>query len=155
MKKFKAFSLLEVMIVLAISGIMMISISQGSRLLQQAKIYKTVAQISNIRSISLSSVSIDASDEEIWQELISKNILSKNDKKAAVGGIFLFEDQKLFLAGNKNKSGILSSSQAKNIKEQIDGTTSNEEGIVKILSDSRVAAESSNNSSIYFLEIEM
>lgn len=119
MKKTKAFSILESIIVLAVMGLLMASVTQGTKLLKQAKIQKTIAQISLIKTIPLDELDIDISNEEFWEYLVKEKKLSPSDTKPAMGGVFLFENQKLILAKNKQKDGCLSRATAIQLEKQI------------------------------------
>ncbi|WP_342261777.1 prepilin-type N-terminal cleavage/methylation domain-containing protein [Alphaproteobacteria bacterium endosymbiont of Tiliacea citrago] len=133
MKKLKAFSLLELMIVLSIMGILMISISQGNKLMNLAKVQKTINQITLLKNIDKNDLTIDAKNDEIWNQLIQANQISKKEQKPAVGGIFFFEDLSIvYLAANKDKKGILNLETAQKIKQEIDGTLEEDYGSIKI-----------------------
>lgn len=156
MKKAKAFSLLEMMIVLAVSGILMVSLSQGSKLLKEAKIQKAVTQISLLRNVCLTSTPIDASSNEIWNHLIQNEEVSENEKQSAVGGVFIFEDGNLILAADQKKNGLLTIATAQKIKNKIDGTIEEHTGIVTIkLGTNYPNHPIHNNEEAYLLEIKL
>lgn len=132
--KLKAFSLLEVMVVFGIMGILMVSISQGKRLMQQAKVYKTASQINQLilaKPAIESSIALDASNEDIWNELEKKQMINPDTKTPAIGGLFKFQDNELILSGIEGK-GVLTLALAESIKQSIDGTTETDKGIVTI-----------------------
>lgn len=119
MKKVKAFSILELIIVLAVIGLLMASVTQGTKLLKQAKIQKTIAQISLIKTIPLDELNLDTSNEEFWEYLVKEKKLSPSDTKPAIGGVFLFKNQQLILAKNKKEEGCLSRVMAIQLENQI------------------------------------
>lgn len=113
-KTFKAFSLLEVAISLAIIGVLTMAVIKGQDLLYQARIDKTVTQIESIK-LSIESFRstygqlpgdydgsdlaiskkggnrgfiIEAQNDAFWEHLEAAGLLTKKQSVPAIGGVF-------------------------------------------------------------------
>jgi prepilin-type N-terminal cleavage/methylation domain-containing protein len=142
MKKIKAFSLLEIAIVLSIIGIMATSVVKGYQVMQNAKVQKTVTQIEGIK------VAVDTyintynahpgpsgtPDKEFWKNLEDAELINSSMKTPAVGGSFKYENHEIELSGLGHEP-ILSLVEANKIKAQIDGSHK-AQGCIRIVPDS-------------------
>jgi len=101
MKKFKAYSLLEITIYIGIVGILMLFASKSVILFKQAKIQKTITQINSIQIAYQCQI-----NNEDLNAMIKKGYLTKEDITPSIGGYFemKFETEDKFLILRKSLS---------------------------------------------------
>lgn len=155
MKKFKAFSLLEVAIVLAIVGIMSLSVFKGYQMMNKAKLQKTANQIESLQvSIDIfkatygnvpgnykgnsipNIVSGDGTgilkpeeSDQFWVHLINADLIPSKFTPS-IGGIFIAKNLNgqnyIILTLNSDLAPALTYSEALSLKAQIVGGDEND-----------------------------
>jgi len=183
MRKFKAFSLLEVAISLTIIGIITMSIVKGLQLLHDAKLEKTTSQIENIK-IAIENFKntynqipgdysgfafgnsnqgndngiIDENEEKFfWEHLEQAELINKKQRSPIIGGIFTvknYEGQNFIIFSGPKGKPFLSLKDALKIKNKIDGTIELNYGSVKLVTTKFIKDNELDHNQKYNLYIE-
>lgn len=148
-KRFKAYSLLEIAIVLAIIGVIMLSIMKGQELVHQARIIKAATQIDVIMSKvttfqnTYASLPGDSNSPDLpaetpkgdgngiisgeetnlfFRHLISANLLNENQTKPIIGAFIIkYKDgtHYLVLAANNDESPLFTKAEAQKLVKNL------------------------------------
>ena len=123
--KFKANSLLEISIVITIIGVLMMSTFKGFDLLHKVKLDSLIVDTriihATISDIDIENLNTD-SEEEVWQEIYSNNIITKKSRKLNAGiKICLIKNGKTWEIVYKNSNNVskIIEKDAKYLKNQI------------------------------------
>ncbi len=144
--RIKAFSLLEVSVVLAIIGILSVAVLQGQKILFQAKIEKTAALINTLTTqVSLfqnqygtnpgsentSFESKGSMTENFWNQLSEAQLFNPKNKIPAIGGKIDIKNEKgsfYIVLTAENGKGILNSKDALKLTSKLESNASIKNG---------------------------